>query len=159
MQISTREATINDYEGLCELFAEVDTLHREALPHIYRQPDGPARPREFIHGIISDENAALLVAERDHVLVGVIKVQVADTPDIPVYVPRRYAAIDTLVVKKESRRAGVGRALLEAAEQWARNKGAATAELTVMEFNEGAISFYEHFGYKAASRKMRKSLE
>ncbi|GAI50576.1 unnamed protein product, partial [marine sediment metagenome] len=47
----------------------------------------------------------------------------------------------------------------EAAEQWARNKSAATAELTVMEFNEGAISFYQHFGYKATSRKMRKSLE
>jgi len=158
MHPSIREAAMNDYQALCKIFDEVDALHRNALPEIYRQPDGPARSREYIHGLIEDEATALLVAEREGRLVGVVKVSVTETPDIPVYVLRTYAAIDTLVVKKECRRSGIGRSLLEAAEQWARERGAATAELTVMEFNEPAIAFYQRFGYKPASRKMRKPL-
>ncbi len=158
MHLSIREATVSDYQGLCEIFEEVDSIHRQALPAIYRKPTGPARSREYIQGLIQDDATALLVAEGEGSLLGVIKVTVTETPDIPVYVPRTYAAIDTLAVKKECRRSGIGRSLLEAAEQWARNKGAAAAELTVMEFNEPAIAFYRRFGYKPASRKMRKPL-
>ena len=47
-----REATMNDYQDLCEIFEEVDAIHRAALPEIYRKPDGPARSREYIQELI-----------------------------------------------------------------------------------------------------------
>ena len=63
MQPTIRAATQNDYEGICELFAEADAFHAEALPGVFRVVDGPARTWDFISQLIEDENVALLVAE------------------------------------------------------------------------------------------------
>ncbi|HAL62375.1 MAG TPA: N-acetyltransferase [Chloroflexi bacterium] len=158
MDFSIREATREDYERLCELFAEGDTLHREALPHVFREPDGPARTKEFISGIIANEDAVLFVAERDGEIIGLVYILVRETPDIPIMVPRRYAVIDDLIVRKDSRRFGVGRALVERAHRWAVDKQVTQVELNVWEFNQTAIAFYEKLGYRTASRKMWRSL-
>jgi len=73
-------------------------------------------------------------------------------------VPRRFLVIDNIVVRKDSRRQGVGRLLLERAEQWALARGADMVELNVWEFNTGARLFYQALGYETASRKMWKQL-
>ncbi|MFQ6077792.1 MAG: GNAT family N-acetyltransferase [Thermodesulfobacteriota bacterium] len=57
MELSIREAAERDYESLCEIFEEVDSLHREALPHVFCKSDGPARSKDFIFGIIADNLA------------------------------------------------------------------------------------------------------
>ena len=158
MDFSIREATPEDYEGLCEVFAEVDALHREALSQIFREPDGPARTEEFVSSIISDEHAALFVAERDGQIVGLVHIFIREAPDIPLMVPRRYGVIDNLAVAKPFRRSGVGRSLIEKAHQWALQQGITQVELGVWEFNKGAMAFYERLGYATTSRKMWKSL-
>jgi ribosomal protein S18 acetylase RimI-like enzyme len=42
---------------------------------------------------------------------------------------------------------GIGRALLGAAEQWARGSGVRKLELHVLPHNTGAIALYEGFGF------------
>jgi len=158
MDLSIREAHIGDYEELCEIFMEVDTLHGEALPHLFRAPNGPVRTKEYISGVIGDENAALFVAQSEGEIVGLVQVFVRDAPDLPIMVPRRWAAIDTLVVKRGFRRSGIGRALMERAHGWAQNKGATQVELTVWEFNGEAIAFYQELGYQTGSRRMCRAL-
>lgn len=158
MYFSIREATQEDYEGLCELFAEADLLHREALPHIFREPDGAARTKEFISDIIANENPALFVAERDSQIIGLVCIPIRKAPDIPIMVSRRYAVIDDLIVRKVFRRFGVGRALVERAHRWALDKQVNQGELNVWEFNQTAIAFHEKLGYRTASRRMWRSL-
>lgn len=158
MEFSVREANHKDYEGLCNIFTEVDVFHREALPHIFREPDGPTRTKEFISNIIADENSALFVAESNNQIIGVVHIVIRESRDIPILVPRKYAVIDNLAVKKEYRRSGIGKSLVEKAQQWAMDKEITQIELNVWEFNKGAIAFYETLGYKTASRKMWKSL-
>ena len=157
MDCSIREATLDDYDALCPLFSEVDAQHREALPHLFRMPAGPARTKEFISDVTSDENAVLFLAERTGEVVGLIHVLVRDARDIPILVPRRYAVIDNLIISKGSRRSGIGRSLVARAEQWAAAKGANSVELNVWEFNKDAVAFYEKLGYATASRRMWKS--
>lgn len=53
---------------------------------------------------------------------------------------------------------GIGRALMEAAEQWACRQGARHLQLNVWEFNTGALRFYETLGFATISRKMEKAL-
>jgi GNAT superfamily N-acetyltransferase len=53
---------------------------------------------------------------------------------------------------------GAGRALMNAAEAWAREHGAERLHLNVWEFNEGAIAFYERLGYVTFSRNMWRKL-
>jgi len=157
MNFLIRQATQEDYEGLCAVIAEVDALHSEALPEVFRAAD-PPRTREFVSGIMADENAALFVAESDGQVIGFVLVRIERSRDIPIMVPRRYAMIDDLAVLKRFHRRGVGQALMDKAHQWALSNGVSHIELSVAEFNQGAIAFYEKLGYATRSRRMWRSL-
>jgi ribosomal protein S18 acetylase RimI-like enzyme len=158
-EISVRKAIANDYNSLCELFNEIDALHRDNLPHIFQKPGGAAREQDYYSGLIADENVALLVAEAGGKLVGFVHAIVRETPAIPVFVPRRYAIVDGIGVKSEFQNHGIGRILMDKMQEWAIAKGATSIELNVYEFNETAISFYERLGYQTFSRKMSKELK
>jgi ribosomal protein S18 acetylase RimI-like enzyme len=149
-----RQATMEDYEGLCVLFAAVDAQHIEALPQVFRDPGKRARPREYIASIVKDENACLWVAEHEGNVVALLKVAIREARELPLLVPRRYAEIDTLAVAQAYRRRGIGRTLMAAAERWASERGADQIELSVWEFNEQARAFYTALGYRTARRKM-----
>jgi len=159
MDISVRQATANDYIPLCELFDEVDALHRDNLPHIFQKPSGAAREQDYYSGLLADENVALLVAEVGEELVGSVHAIIRDAPTFPVFVPRRYAIVDSIIVKSGFQNHGIGRSLMDQAQAWAIAKGATSIELNVYEFNETAISFYERLGYQTISRKMSKDLK
>ena len=159
MDISVRKATANDYSSLCELFDEVDALHRDNLPHIFQKPSGAAREQDYYSGLLADENVALLVAEAGEELVGFVHAIVRDAPTFPVFVPRRYAIVDSIVVKSGFKSHGIGRILMDKMQAWAIAKGATSIELNVYEFNKTAISFYKRLGYQTFSRKMSKDLK
>ena len=159
METIIREAVSRDYENLNTLIDAVDRLHRDNLPQKFQESEGPVRDRNFILDLIADESVGLFVAEREAQLVGLVHIVIKDTPDIPILVPRRYAVIDNLVVKDGLRRAGIGRALMTKAHDWAITKGAKLVELNVYDFNEAALAFYERLGYKTYSRQMSKSLK
>jgi ribosomal protein S18 acetylase RimI-like enzyme len=159
MEISIRKATADDYNALCKLFDEIDALHRNNLPHIFQKPSGSVREQEYYSGLIADENVALLVAEAGERLVGFIHAVCRDTPAIPILVPRRYAIVDSIVVKAGFQNRGIGRILMDKMQEWAIEKNAISIELNVYEFNRTAISFYESLGYQTFSRKMSKELK
>lgn len=152
--ITVREATLADYPALRRLFDEIQQEHSEALPHIFQMPDGPVRPRRHIAALLADPDIALFVAERRGRVIGVIDVRMQYSPDNPILVPRRFAMVDTLVVRKHSRRHGAGRALMARAHEWARERGVDEVVLTVWEVNAGAVAFYEALGYTTAYRRM-----
>ena len=53
-----------------------------------------------------------------------------------------------IMVAARWRRRGLGRALMEAAEQWARSVGIAKLQLHVFPHNTAAIALYEELGYE-----------
>jgi len=158
MDLTIRPATAQDYDDLCEIIAEVDALHREQCPDIFQKPPGPARQRAYILDVLADENHGLFVAEAGGRVAGFLHVVAHDTPPIPILVPRRLAVVDNLAVRRNLRRAGIGRALMGRAEAWARERGAAELDLNVFEFNAGAIAFYHSLGYETRTRRMIKGL-
>jgi ribosomal protein S18 acetylase RimI-like enzyme len=159
VEVSIRKATAEDYNALCELFDEVDALHRGALPHIFQKPDGPVREHAYYQGLIADENVGVFVAEAGGELVGFVHAVIRDTPALPVIVPRRYAIVDGIGVKAEFQNHGIGRMLMDTAREWAIAKGATAIELNVYEFNKTAIAFYQRLGYETLSRKMSRALK
>jgi ribosomal protein S18 acetylase RimI-like enzyme len=158
MDIMVRPAGEADYEDLCNLFEELDELHRVAVPQVFRLSEGPARPKEHIYGVLSDDNTTLLVAEDNGGLVGLIEVAVRESAPVPIMVPRRYGYIENIVVLNVSHRHGIGRKLMVAAEHWAKHKGATAIELNVWDFNDRAKAFFEAMGYSMASHRMWKSV-
>jgi len=156
MKINIRKATDGDYKNLFDLFDEIDSLHRDNLPHRFQKANGPAREKDYYSELIENENIGLFVAEMGEELVGFVHVFVRDTPPIPIVIPRRYAAVDSIVVKSGFQKRGIGLKLMDTMQEWAIEKGATSIELNVYEFNESAISFYEGLGYRTFSRRMSK---
>jgi ribosomal protein S18 acetylase RimI-like enzyme len=154
----SRYATALDILSLIELFGEIDEYHRIQLPHLFQSHDGPAREQEYLQGILNDENAAIFVIEHGAELIGFIHVYVKSTPDIAIVVPRRYAVIETLMVKNGFKRQGLGKLLVKAAEDWSKGKGASSVNLSVYDFNQSAIDFYKKVGYHTLSIRMEKNL-
>lgn len=158
MKILTRRAQAEDCNVLLELLEEVDVIHRENLPHIFHKPDGPVQEIKSYKELISNKDTAVFFAELDGVVAGFIHAIVKNAPDNPIFVPRCFVSVESIGVRPDYNRRGVGRRLLEAIEAWAKEKGAISIELNVYEFNQGAISFYERLGFNSHSRKMTKDL-
>jgi diamine N-acetyltransferase len=158
METHIRQADENDYDNLCELFNEIDTLHRVNLPHIFQKPNGAAREKGYYLELVADENIGLFVVEMDEKLIGFVHVLVRDTPVFPIIISQHYAVIDGIAVKSEFQNHGIGKILMERAQEWATTNGAAFIELNVYEFNRSGISFYERLGYQISSRRMRKEI-
>lgn len=59
----------------------------------------------------------------------------------------RQAWLLSIAVCKAAQHQGVGRALMEAAEEYCIKQQIDACKLTVHPENEGALSLYEHFGY------------
>ena len=167
MQIAIRAATKRDYDALNQIIGHVDGLHREHLPQIFQEPDGPPRDREYMLAVLADELHGLFIAEAEEPVqkhaeepvLGFVQLIIRDAPPIPILVPRRVAIVENLAVREDFRRAGIGRALMRRAQRWAEELGATEIELNVYEFNQVAIDFYRSLGYATASRRMSKRLD
>ena len=61
-----------------------------------------------------------------------------------------------LMVARDYRRRGAGRALLETAVEWARASGISKLELHVFPHNEAAIKLYESFGFEQEGYRKRQ---
>jgi ribosomal protein S18 acetylase RimI-like enzyme len=155
-QFRIARAGRGDYASVCRLLSLLDDVHRERVPWLFRETNGPPRSRDEYAGLIAGPDSTVLLARSPQV-VGVALVLVRSTPDFPVFVPTKFGLIDNLVVAPEFRRHGVGRALAAAAVEWSKKRGATWLELGVYEFNDEARRFYEKLGYTTLTRKLVKS--
>lgn len=70
----------------------------------------------------------------------------------------RHANIFLLYVVPEHRRRGIGKALMQYVEDWARTRGDRQIGLQVFESNKPALNLYNQLGYQTQSLSMVKSL-
>lgn len=150
---------MDDYEQLCEIFAEADAYHRKARPDVFRENEGSARTREYVSSLIAGDNSTLLVAESDNRIIGIAQAMILDWSNVSVMMPLRFVSVDLIAVSDDYRRQGVGEALLKSVEEWGQCKGAGISSLNVWSFNTGAIAFYNEQDYEPVSFRMWKSLK
>lgn len=158
LDLRIRPADRGDHPAVEALFAEVDRLHREALPDVFQEVEGPTRTLTWLDDVLTDVAATLLLACDGADALGLIEVREASARALPMFRPRRYAMIDTLVVRADARGRGVGRHLLDAAHAWAAQRGLKEIELHVWEPMSDARAFYTSLGYETRSRRLRRRL-
>jgi ribosomal protein S18 acetylase RimI-like enzyme len=113
--------------------------------------------REVLAGAVSarDERSAVLIAERaDGTPLGFISLKVSKDA-----AGTERGHVADLAVIEEARRMGVGRALMQAGEAWAGERGLRVLSLDVWSTNERALEFYRRLGYDAESLCLIKRLD
>jgi GNAT superfamily N-acetyltransferase len=75
-----------------------------------------------------------------------------------VHRPAPVGRIPVLVVAKKAQGHGLGRMLVDAAEQWCRKKGCEIIEVTSNDRRAEAHAFYRHMGYERTSIRFFKKL-
>ncbi|MBL8132644.1 MAG: GNAT family N-acetyltransferase [Anaerolineae bacterium] len=153
-----RTARPDDYPGLNPVIQAVDNLHADAVPRVFRRIEGTARSVEWFADALNTPDSLLLVAVDGDAVVGFLAALVRQSPEMPMFVPRRWMVVDGVYVADAYRGQGVGRALMEQAQAWALAQGLSEVELNVWEFNQDAIGFYETLGYTTITRRMWKAL-
>lgn len=148
-----RPAVLADYEATCELFAQIDALHRNAYPDRF-QKTTPAREVAYFRTWLEEDTQRMLVAEVAHTVAGVLTMKIQTVRAIPILKPRTYLLIETLVVDPAFRRQGIGRGLMQAAYEWAAAHHLDEVELGVWAFNEGALHFYRALGFETYYHRM-----
>ena len=98
--------------------------------------------RRYLRALRRYPHAAVYVAEDEGRIVG--RLSIARDQH-----PASYHVADLgLMVAVTHRRRGIGRALLDAAVEWARESGVQKLELHVFPHNEPAIHLYESYGFE-----------
>jgi RimJ/RimL family protein N-acetyltransferase len=108
-----------------------------------------ADERRYLRSLRRYPHAAVFVAETDDGIVG--RLSVARDP----HPASAHVADVGLMIARDHRRRGFGRALMHAAEAWARESGVRKLELHVFPHNEPAIALYESLGYHREGLRRR----
>jgi GNAT superfamily N-acetyltransferase len=144
-----RPAAPGDLDDLVRLLGLLFALEADF------EPDA-ARQRRGLAAMLADPaRRTVLVAERGGAVVGMVTGQllVSTAEGGP------SVLLEDLVLVEPARGGGLGRALVEALEAWARERGATRVQLLVDEENLAALGFYRRIGWRPTQlRALRRLL-
>ena len=146
--IEIRRARLADAEALARMSAEVQTLHAEALPHLFKPPGPQTFPAAAVRALLKDPEWIMLVATDGDEPVGYASAQLQRRADTPFRHPAELLCVHWMGVLAQRRRQGVGRALIDAMRAEAASRGVSTVTIDVWEFNAEARAFYEKVGFR-----------
>jgi ribosomal protein S18 acetylase RimI-like enzyme len=136
-KVTTRQAEARDLDAVAALF--------DAYRQFYEMPADLALARRYLDERFQRQESVILVAENaDGDIVGFTQLYPAFCS---VLADRTFVLYD-LFVTPSARGTGAGRALMEAAETYARANGAARLELQTAKTNVVGQSLYESCGWK-----------
>ena len=95
-----------------------------------------------------------LVATLDKKVIGMCGI----SRRVVIHRPAPLGRITALVVAKDAQGEGIGRMLVDAAEDWMRKKGCQLVEVTSNDRRADAHAFYRHMGYDRSSIRFFKKL-
>ncbi len=126
------------------------------LAQTLRTPPSPAQVEAYFADMTGDADSLLLVAETESGVEGFLSACVEHHPDDLLDSP--YLTIEFVEIIPGSESRGLATALLQAAEQFAREQDIANVDLSVWQGNGRARSLYEHLGYAPIEIRMVKLL-
>jgi GNAT superfamily N-acetyltransferase len=145
-----RRLTADHAEQAARLYLQSAEHHTELDPDFYRLPDVETVVAHYqeLAERVKTEPLMCFVAESDETLVGMVEVRISDPPSPNSMLRPRGIASAHIVVDVDRHRHGIGKALMQRAETWARDQGASSLMLDMLRANESALAFYTALGYE-----------
>ena len=119
--IHVRHATVRDLDAVLELRLALLQEHPDHPIYGRLRADVTVRARDLFATQLRSTNEVILLADRECVIVGILRC--VESIGSPLLDPARYAYVSSVYVRSDSRRQGVLRALMRAADAWSRARG------------------------------------
>jgi ribosomal protein S18 acetylase RimI-like enzyme len=133
--LTLRRAAATDLDALAPLF--------DAYRRFYEQPADLALARAFLEARLARDESVVFVADAGQGLVGFCQLY----PSWCSVAAGRIFVLYDLFVVEQARRGGAGRALMQAAQDFAREAGAVRVDLATAHANTRAQALYESLGW------------
>ena len=150
MEVIVRLPRLQDYERVSKIMDQVQQLHVEWRPDVYK-PASPLITMDMFEAILKDEN--WYVAEADGVVVGVLELMKRHV-ESPAQVMKDVLFISTMAVDEKYRGKGIGHLFFEKVKRLKQEKGYDTIEVQVNAKNRLAYEMYRKYGFTEKSINM-----
>ena len=150
MNFTVRNAVMEDYEAVVKIMNQVQQMHIDWRPDIYK-PNHNLIPIDTFAEIL--ENGTFFVAEADGIVVGVMEI-IFRHIESPSQVTRDAIFIDSMAVDKKYRRQGIGHLFFEKVKEIQEQRHFDGIELQVNAKNEAAYEMYAKYGFTVKSINM-----
>ena len=140
-----RRAETGDIPAILELLVQVDMVHHNGRPDLFKGPAVKYNAAE-LEQILADEGTPVFVCVNEEGRVLGHGLCILQHSGGELMVEHTTLYIDDICVDAAARGQGVGRMLFERIREYARELGAYNVTLNVWSCNPGARAFYEKLG-------------
>jgi ribosomal protein S18 acetylase RimI-like enzyme len=154
-----RRATTDDLQAVGQLGALLLRAHYDFDPQRFMRAGADAEEgyASFLATQIGREDALVLVAERDSLVVGYLYAGIE--PRNWKELRERAGFVHDILVIEDARGGGIARALMESAFAWMREQGVPRVLLWSAAPNEQARRLFERLGFRSTMVEMTRELE
>jgi len=156
--MNIRKATSADSTLLSSLTVDVQRLHAENHPEIFKMPQRDSFAMPFFEEQLADAKTSIFIAEENDQALGCVICKLMERGENPFTFELRYLLIDQISVRPEAQGKGVGTALIKQVEILARELNLQEIRLDSWGFNLKAHSFFESQGFEKFNHRFRKML-
>ena len=151
-----RKANKNDIGRIIELLHQVDMVHHEIRPDLFK-PNTTKYNEQELEALLDNDSKPIFVFEDGKVL-GHAFCLITEVKDDKLLQDIKTLYIDDICVDENARGNHVGKALYEYVHNYALSIGCNNITLNVWEGNDPALSFYRNMGMKVQKTTMEMRL-
>ena len=150
--MTIRKATADDIPHIVPMWCEMNDEHAAMSPIFTPTEDAPAKFAIHLEGVLASDKYYMPVVEVDGKIAGYVMAYYGYLPDV--FVMRSKVSLQDMMVKKEYRRMGVGRMLVEEVRAFAAERKADRIDLQVAVKNESGFAFWKAVGFEPTMYNM-----
>ena len=151
-----RRANRNDIGRIIELLHQVDMVHHEIRPDLFK-PNTTKYNEQELEALLDDDSKPVFVFDNGEVL-GHAFCMITEARNDKLLQDIKTLYIDDICVDEKARGNHVGKALYEYVRDYAKSIGCNHITLNVWEGNDPALSFYRNMGMKVQKTTMEIKL-
>lgn len=150
VDFTVRKAVMKDYESVIKIMNQVQQMHVDWRPDIYKFNDSIIPIDKFAKIVEGD---TFFVAEADGIVVGIMEI-IFRHIETPLHITRNVLFIDSMAVDEKYRGMGIGHLFFEKVKQIKEQKHCNGIELAVNSKNKAAYEMYSKYGFTVKSINM-----
>lgn len=152
-----RRATVNDIESIKALLNQVNKIHHEGRPDLFKRARKYS-DEELVCVLADDHRPVFVYEDDDHRVLGYAFLQFQQKKHDVMVTDIKTLYIDDICVDEQARGKHIGTLLYDFVLSYAKEQGCYNVTLHAWSCNPDAVAFYEAMGMKVQMYQMEQIL-